>query len=74
MVQDLWTKSSETLFEATKRRAYFKNISILLPESWDRGNYSESTGETYAAVRSIQPYPCISATNMRNFPNDNYNQ
>lgn len=29
------TKASGVLFEATKRRAYFKDVRILIPDKWD---------------------------------------
>ena len=36
LLQETWTKASRDLYSATKGKAYFKEIDILLPRTWDR--------------------------------------
>uniref|UniRef100_F7DXL2 Chloride channel accessory 2 n=2 Tax=Ornithorhynchus anatinus TaxID=9258 RepID=F7DXL2_ORNAN len=43
----MMTEASFYLFNATKRRAYFRNINILMPSTWKANNYRKATRETY---------------------------
>ena len=41
------TQASEYLFKATRQRAYFREINILLPASWsDDASYGSPTKES----------------------------
>ena len=42
------TKGSSHLFRATKYRAYFRNVTILVPTKWDMSNYPEKVEEAVA--------------------------
>ena len=45
------TKASTYLFEATEKRFFFKNVSILIPESWkDSPQYRRPKQESYKHV------------------------
>ncbi|EDV23801.1 uncharacterized protein TRIADDRAFT_57367 [Trichoplax adhaerens] len=61
-------RASVYLFSATKQRAYFKGITILIPETWeDNSIYEPATSETYntADIR-VDYYPgARSATRAR---------
>jgi len=48
-IQDLWTKASRDLWKATYNRAYFGEISIIVPNTW-AGNYKGSQKLTYSSV------------------------
>ncbi len=39
--------ASKVLFHATRNRAYFKDVSILVPSSWTNVRASPSTWELY---------------------------
>jgi hypothetical protein len=49
-IQRLIEDASPVLFRATKRRAYFKEVTILVPETWsDSNNYKAAIAkETFA--------------------------
>lgn len=50
--QDMVTKASPYLFEATEKRFYFKNVAILIPASWKaKPEYVKPKLETYKNVR-----------------------
>jgi hypothetical protein len=51
LIQEIVTTASTYLFEATQKRFFFKNISILIPESWeDSLQYKRPTHESYTHV------------------------
>uniref|UniRef100_A0A8D2AKR4 VWFA domain-containing protein n=1 Tax=Sciurus vulgaris TaxID=55149 RepID=A0A8D2AKR4_SCIVU len=57
-IQDMVTTASTYLFEATKKRFFFKNVSILIPENWERRpEYMGPKHESYnhADVRIAAP-------------------
>nr|XP_039257971.1 calcium-activated chloride channel regulator 3A-1-like [Styela clava] len=57
-IKESWIEASESLFVATKRRAYFREITILVPSTWT--GYIESKraeGETYDAADVIVTNP-----------------
>ena len=41
------TRGSKVLFHATEKRAYFKDVRILIPDSWDNVPANITTWETY---------------------------
>ncbi|VDH93960.1 calcium-activated chloride channel regulator 1, partial [Mytilus galloprovincialis] len=66
-IKDAFTKASTTLHTATKKRAYFKEIVILVPNSW-----KDSPGITPAAAGQTLQYADIIVSaplpTHRNFP------
>nr|XP_020006883.1 calcium-activated chloride channel regulator 4-like [Castor canadensis] len=57
-LKEIVTTASTYLFEATQKRFFFKNVSILIPESWeDSLQYRRPTYESYthADVRIAPP-------------------
>lgn len=44
------TEASYYLFNATKRRVFFRNIKILIPATWKANNYSKVKQESYEKV------------------------
>jgi calcium-activated chloride channel regulator 4 len=57
-LKEIVTTASTYLFEATQKRFFFKNVSILIPESWeDSLQYKRPTYESYihADVRVAPP-------------------
>lgn len=47
-IKDMVTKASAYLFEATERRFFFKNVSILIPENWTNSDqYRRPKQESY---------------------------
>lgn len=45
------TEASFYLFNATKRRVFFRNVKILIPATWKASNYSKVKQESYEKVR-----------------------
>ncbi|XP_071106743.1 calcium-activated chloride channel regulator 1-like [Haliotis cracherodii] len=45
-IKDMITKSSAFMYTATQKRAYFKEVTILVPSTWT-GSYSDATSEVY---------------------------
>lgn len=56
-IQLMIRRASSVLYRATKKRAYFKDVRILVPESWSNVRSNLSTWETYseADVRVAPP-------------------
>ncbi|XP_073935675.1 calcium-activated chloride channel regulator 4-like [Castor canadensis] len=57
-LKEIVTTASTYLFEATQKRFFFKNVSVLIPESWeDSLQYKRPTYESYthADVRVAPP-------------------
>ncbi|XP_062523873.1 calcium-activated chloride channel regulator 1-like [Corticium candelabrum] len=57
-IKSVMTNASSYLYTATKRRAYFKDVTILVPETWsDRAIYEPRTIERfeYAEIRIDEP-------------------
>jgi hypothetical protein len=51
LIQEIVTTASTYLFEATQKRFFFKNVSVLIPESWeDSLQYKRPTYESYTHV------------------------
>ena len=51
--QDMVTQASPYLFEATGKRFYFKDVAILIPESWKtKPDYERPKLETIKNVRT----------------------
>lgn len=43
-------RASSVLFEATKKRAYFRRVQILIPDTWEDIQAKVSTWETYSVT------------------------
>ncbi|XP_038601903.1 calcium-activated chloride channel regulator 2 [Tachyglossus aculeatus] len=52
-IKEMMTEASFYLFNATKRRAYFRNINVLIPSTWKANNYRKATRETYENANVI---------------------
>ncbi|XP_078482674.1 calcium-activated chloride channel regulator 3A-1-like [Ciona intestinalis] len=48
-IKAAWIEASAALYAATRKRAYFGNITILVPKSWN-GTYERAFDETYDAA------------------------
>ena len=46
-IKDLLTKASAELYGATRQRAYFKSVTILVPQSWNLDEAESAVDETY---------------------------
>ncbi|XP_066577810.1 calcium-activated chloride channel regulator 3A-1 [Amia ocellicauda] len=59
-IQAMFTEASQYLFTATRRRAFFKDVKILVPMSWRENNtvYRRPSRERYtkASVRVSDPF------------------
>nr|XP_030707849.1 calcium-activated chloride channel regulator 2-like [Globicephala melas] len=49
-IKEMITEASYYLFNATKRRVFFRNIKILIPATWKANNYSKVKQESYEKV------------------------
>ena len=58
-IKHLITEASRELFIATRNRAYFKNVKILLPQTWSMDYDQDLQGEIYedAELRVDRPNP-----------------
>nr|XP_039272201.1 calcium-activated chloride channel regulator 1-like [Styela clava] len=58
-IKNMMTDASADLFTATKKRAYFREITILVPSNWTSGKYAVSNKEAYkyADIRIAPPHP-----------------
>uniref|UniRef100_A0A5F9DMM5 VWFA domain-containing protein n=1 Tax=Oryctolagus cuniculus TaxID=9986 RepID=A0A5F9DMM5_RABIT len=57
-LKDMVTTASTYLFEATKRRFFFKNVSILIPETWkENSQYKRPKHESYTHADVIVAPP-----------------
>ncbi|XP_066283830.1 calcium-activated chloride channel regulator 1-like [Branchiostoma lanceolatum] len=63
-IKDAFTRASSALCQATKNRAYFANITILLPKTWNDTNYPAATDEFFsrAPVRVDKANPVYGNT------------
>ncbi|KAL1772707.1 calcium-activated chloride channel regulator 2 [Sigmodon hispidus] len=52
-IKEMITEASFYLFNATKRRVFFRNIQILIPASWTAHNYSKVKHEFYEKANVI---------------------
>ncbi|XP_077985471.1 calcium-activated chloride channel regulator 1-like [Glandiceps talaboti] len=59
-IKNVFTAASATLYKATKKRAYFRNITILVPSSWSNdSNYDVASFELFETANIIldEPHP-----------------
>lgn len=49
-LKSLWSEASSVLYKATKKRAYFGEITILVPKHWNTVTYERALGQTYDKV------------------------
>ncbi|XP_042853660.1 calcium-activated chloride channel regulator 2 isoform X3 [Panthera tigris] len=52
-IKDMITEASFYLFNATKRRVFFRKIKILIPTTWKANNYSKVKQELYEKANVI---------------------
>ncbi|XP_036207533.1 calcium-activated chloride channel regulator 2-like isoform X2 [Myotis myotis] len=52
-IKEMVTEASFYLFNATKRRVFFRNIKILIPATWKANNYSKVKQESYEKANVI---------------------
>ncbi|XP_042540652.1 calcium-activated chloride channel regulator 2 [Dipodomys spectabilis] len=52
-IKEMITEASFYLFNATKRRVFFRNIQILIPATWNAHNYSKVKQESYEKANVI---------------------
>ncbi|XP_069334261.1 calcium-activated chloride channel regulator 2 [Eulemur rufifrons] len=52
-IKEMITDASFYLFNATKRRVFFRNIKILIPATWKANNYSKVKQESYEKANVI---------------------
>nr|XP_003479105.3 calcium-activated chloride channel regulator 2 [Cavia porcellus] len=52
-IKEMITEASFYLFNATKRRVFFRNIQILIPATWKANNYSKVKQESYEKANVI---------------------
>ena len=46
-IKDLLTKASAELYGATRQRAYFKEVTILVPQTWNLDEAEPAVDETF---------------------------
>ena len=46
-IKDLMTKASGELYGATRQRAYFKSVTILVPQTWNLEEAEAAVDENY---------------------------
>ncbi|XP_036375560.1 calcium-activated chloride channel regulator 1-like [Megalops cyprinoides] len=52
-IKDMVIQSSHYLFEVSINRFYFKEVKILVPPNWSKGQYSKARTETYEKANII---------------------
>ncbi|XP_008056511.1 calcium-activated chloride channel regulator 2 [Carlito syrichta] len=52
-IKEMITEASFYLFNATKRRIFFRNIKILIPTTWKANHYSKIKQESYEKANVI---------------------
>ncbi|XP_014388247.1 PREDICTED: calcium-activated chloride channel regulator 2 isoform X2 [Myotis brandtii] len=52
-IKEMVTEASFYLFNATKRRVFFRNTKILIPATWKANNYSKVKQESYEKANVI---------------------
>ncbi|KAG7487744.1 hypothetical protein MATL_G00026730 [Megalops atlanticus] len=56
-IKDMVIESSQYLFKASFKRFYFKEVKILVPSNWSKGQYSRGRTETYDKANIIITEP-----------------
>ncbi|OWK04660.1 hypothetical protein Celaphus_00002369, partial [Cervus elaphus hippelaphus] len=64
-IKEMITDASFYLFNATKRRVFFRNVKILIPATWKASNYSKVKQESYEKVVEF----CNASTHNQEAPN-----
>ena len=59
LLQNYFTEASKVLFKATKYRAYFRNITILLPSTWNEFSFDPATRESFERANIIIAKPTM---------------
>ncbi|XP_004679236.1 PREDICTED: calcium-activated chloride channel regulator 2 [Condylura cristata] len=52
-IKEMITEASYYLFNATKRRVFFRSIKILIPATWKANNYSQVKQESYEKANVV---------------------
>ncbi|KAK7074119.1 hypothetical protein SK128_005401 [Halocaridina rubra] len=65
-IQNMFEEASEILYEATRHRAYFREVTIVVPSTWKhRDEYQETKGSGWfseAEIRIDLPHPSHGVT------------
>ncbi|XP_036375540.1 calcium-activated chloride channel regulator 1-like [Megalops cyprinoides] len=56
-IKDMVIQSSHYLFKVTMNRFYFKEVKIVVPPNWSKGQYSKARTETYEKANIIIDEP-----------------
>ncbi|XP_074656971.1 calcium-activated chloride channel regulator 4-like [Tubulanus polymorphus] len=57
-IKDQFTKASKILYKATRKRAFFKEITILVPPNWsDRPDYGKVSTESHQRAQVVIETP-----------------
>ncbi|XP_029473621.1 calcium-activated chloride channel regulator 2-like [Rhinatrema bivittatum] len=56
-IKDMVTEASYYLFRATKRRFYFRDVKILVPDTWESNNHQMRKRESYEKASVIVAEP-----------------
>ncbi|XP_071200536.1 calcium-activated chloride channel regulator 1-like [Salvelinus alpinus] len=56
-IQEMIKEASRNLLDATKKHLYFKEVAILVPPNWNKGNYSRAKTEVYDKANIIIDEP-----------------
>uniref|UniRef100_A0A8C8GZC6 VWFA domain-containing protein n=1 Tax=Oncorhynchus tshawytscha TaxID=74940 RepID=A0A8C8GZC6_ONCTS len=56
-IEEMFKEASRHLLNATKKHLYFKEVAILVPPNWNKGNYSKAKTEVYDKANIIIDEP-----------------
>uniref|UniRef100_A0A674CAH3 Chloride channel accessory 5, tandem duplicate 1 n=1 Tax=Salmo trutta TaxID=8032 RepID=A0A674CAH3_SALTR len=56
-IEEMIKEASRHLLNATKKHLYFKEVAILVPPNWNKGNYSKAKTEVYDKANIIIDEP-----------------
>ena len=69
-IKDLLTKASAELYGATRQRAYFKEVTILVPQTWNLDKAEAAVDETFEDAGRRVPggtlQPCLWTQSLHN--------
>lgn len=52
LLQDLFTRASAVLYRASETRSYFKEITILVPSTWEQESAEPALAEVFDKVHA----------------------
>uniref|UniRef100_A0A8C7NG74 Chloride channel accessory 1 n=1 Tax=Oncorhynchus mykiss TaxID=8022 RepID=A0A8C7NG74_ONCMY len=56
-IKEMFKEASRHLLNATKKHLYFKEVAILVPPNWNKGNYPKAKTEVYDKANIIIDEP-----------------